>query len=345
MALDMTGLRERVTTPEAQEAFKRWFDAAPVHSGSVTSNRWGWQVARIVAKNAAVRARGLVVASEAPRPYADTLDHDGIVVIPDYLSPARHQQVRDASDQYASSPHLRDIGGENGSGLRFLSGHVVSDQADDAGAVLDRTFAGDPLFRALAEHVIHRRVRGPMILVFQSLELPAGRVDDQDREQLLHVDKFFSCAKAIYFPDEVTEADSPFVYCPGSHRLTLERLRYERTMSVREAMVRAGRADQIEPGAQIGFERGRNVVGPEFRDRLGLEERPITCAANTLVVVNNRGFHHRGELQPGARRRSLWVNFYPYQRPRYGQVAFRLAKRAVDTDDVPRTLPEVHRPG
>ena len=296
-------------------------------------------------KNAAVRARGLAIPSGAPRPYREALDRDGIVLIPDYLSAERHRQVLDAVDDYAFSPHLRDIGAENGSGLVYRSGHVVSDQANDAGAVLNRTFAGDPLLLALAEHVIHRRVRAPLILVYQSLELPSGRTDDQDREQLLHVDKFFSCAKAIYFPDQVTAADSPFVYCPGSHRLSLERLRYEQAMSVREAMLRSGRAAELAPGPQIGFERGRNVVGPEFRQRLRLDERPIICPGNTLVVVNNRGFHHRGVLAPGARRRSLWVNFYPYQRPHYGQLAFRLAKRTVDTNDVPRTLPEVHRQG
>ncbi len=343
MPLDMAGLRQRVTTPESQEAFKRWFDAAPLHSGTVAANQMGWQVARSLVKNAAVAARGLVVRPSAARAYTDVLDRDGMVAIPDYLPTDRHRLVLEAVDAYGGSPRLRDIGSENGSGLRYLSGHVVSDEAGGAGELLNAIFARDPLFVALAEHVIHRQVRPPLTLVYQQLEAPEGYADDKDREQLLHRDKFFSCAKAIYFPDPVTAADSPFVYCPGSHRLSRERLRFEYAISVRDAQLRAGRLASLEPDDLIGFERSRTVVGPEFRARLGLQERPVTCAANTLIMVNNRGFHRRGELQPGARRRSLWVNFYPYQRPRYGQLAFRAAKQAINTDDVPRALPEVHR--
>ena len=171
---------------------------------------------------------------------------------------------------------------------------------------------------------------------------PARRPRRLGPRPLLHTDKFYSCAKAIYFPDAVTEASSPFVYCPGSHRVSLERLRYEYAMSVREARLRAGQVGDFDSFDQVGFERSRNVVGDEFRRRLGLREQPMTCAANTLVVVNNRGFHRRGVLA-GCSAAVVLVNFYPYQRPVYGRVALRAAKRAVDTNDVARTLPAVHR--
>jgi hypothetical protein len=147
-----------------------------------------------------------------------------------------------------------------------------------------------------------------------------------------------SRAKAIYFVDEVNPESSPFVYCPGSHRLSVGRLRWEYAISVREAQMRAHRVGEFTDSDKIGFERSRNVIGSEFRRRLQLDERPITCPANTLVVVNNRGFHRRGVLRPGGRRRSLWVNFYPYQRPVYGRVAFAAAKRVIDTNNVPRDL-------
>ncbi len=343
MGLDLGAIKERVRTPEAQDSFKRWFDAAPLHSGPVVANQLGWQVSRSLAKNGFVRARGLLRRPPVPAAFARALDQDGIVAIPDYLAPADHERVLDALDGYVCSPHLRDIGSENGSGLTYWSGHVVSDEPEDSGMVLIGTFAADSLIVSLAEHVIHRHVRPPLTLVFQSLEVPEGGRDDRDREQLLHADKFFSCAKAIYFPDAVTEGSSPFVYCPGSHRLTAERLRYEYAMSVREAQLRAGQVARYDDFDAIGFERSRNVVGPAFRSSLALREQPITCAPNTLVVVNNRGFHRRGELAAGERRRSLWVNFYPYQRPVYGRAAFWAAKRVVDTDDVPRTLPAMHR--
>ncbi len=70
-------------------------------------------------------------------------------------------------------------------------------------------------------------------------------------------------------------------------------------MGVRESLLRAGRLDPEAVDDEIGLERARNVAGPEFCRRLGLVEKPLVCEANTLLVVNNRGFHHRGVLAPG----------------------------------------------
>ena len=42
-------VQSRLTTPDMQARFKRWFDAAPIYSGSIVANRGGWQVVRSVA--------------------------------------------------------------------------------------------------------------------------------------------------------------------------------------------------------------------------------------------------------------------------------------------------------
>jgi len=276
-----------------------------------------------------------------PVELAAALDEEGIVIIPDYLPDDRYHAVRAAYAEYASSRHVRDIGGENNSNIVFEYGHVISDDPDDAGAVLNATLADDPLIVGLAEHIIHRKIRRPLTLLFQRLELDAAD-DITDREQLLHTDKFFPCAKAIYFVDAVNDDSSPFVYCPRSHRMTSERLRWERVMSTREAMLKAQRIGEFDEFDEVAFERSRNVIGSEFRARLQLAERPVTCNGNTLVVVNNQGFHRRGKLVRGATRRSLWINFYEYQRPFYGRLAFRAAKRVIDTNDVPRNLAAIN---
>jgi hypothetical protein len=342
MAGSSISLRERVSAPEVQDAFKRWFDASPAYSGSVTVNRLGWQVLRTVAKNTAITVRPRRAGAHLPLEYTRALDRDGIVVIPDYLSTERYQRLRAAFTRYADSSLVRDIGDENDSHLVYRTGPVVSEHPGDAAEQMATILASDPLILGLAEYVIHRRIHGPLKVVYQDL-VYGESPDDNDREQLLHTDKYFSCAKAIYFVDAVTSESSPFVYCPGSHRLTVERLRWEHAMSTREALLRSERVDEFDRFERVGFDRSRNTVGPDSRSRLALVERPITCGPNTLVVVNNRGFHRRGSLAPGERRRSLWVNFYPYQRPPYGRLAFRAAKRFFDTDNVPRSLADVHR--
>jgi hypothetical protein len=330
-------LRDRVSSPEGQDLFKRWFDASPIYSGGPVANRLGWQVLRTSTKRTGIVARRRARPPIVAPAYAESLRRDGIVVIPDFLAPDEHLQVRAAFDRYRSSRRVRDIGAENGSGIGFVSGPVVADHPDDDATVLNALLASDPRIAALGQQVIGRSVRGDLRLVLQELELRDGQVDDRDREQILHADKAYPCAKAIYAVDEVTEGSSPFVYCPGTHRLTVERLRYEYAMSVEEARRRRG-AD-VDGDKGIVVERSRTVMGDELRHRLGIEERPITCPANTLVVVDNAGFHRRGALASGHSRRTLWVNFYPYQRPWYGKVAFRAVKSVLDTDHVTRALP------
>src|SRR3954468_2167361 len=142
-------LRQRGTPPTAQDAFKRWFDASPAYSGNVLPNRLGWQVARTVAKNGAIALRGATAAPEVPTEYAAALDDDGILVIPDYLNGDRHRRLVEACDVYGSSQHVRDIGAENGSGLIYRSGQVISDAPSDAAAVINALLASDPLICAL----------------------------------------------------------------------------------------------------------------------------------------------------------------------------------------------------
>jgi hypothetical protein len=84
-------------------------------------------------------------------------------------------------------------------------------------------------------------------------------------------------------------------------------------------------------------------MGESVKAALNIHERPIVCGPNTLIITNNAGFHRRGRLARDEERRTLWINFYPYQRPWYGKLAFRLAKSFIDTDSVPRQLSERNR--
>ena len=335
--------RERVKSPAAQDAFKRWFDAAPLYSGSILANRFGWQVIRTMAKRVAIETRRTIRHRRAPQVLAETLERDGIVVIPNYLSEQRYADISRAFGAYSSSPRLRDIGDENGASIGYVTGPVISEGSNDAAFTINSILGTDEVIVALAEHAIGRKVRTPLRIIYQRLRIRDGDVDDFDREQILHADKAFPCIKAIYILDAISDRSSPFVYCPGSHRVTRERLRYEHVMGVREALLRAGRVSAFDPADGIDFVRSRNVMGGEFRKRLGIEERPMVCGANTLIITNNAGFHRRGRLEPGEVRRTLWINFYPYQRPWYGKLAFRAAKSVVDTDNVPRALQPIHR--
>ncbi len=236
-----SALRSRVTTPGAQLQFKRWFDAAPIYSGPPVANQLGWQITRTIAKRSAIAARRRILRSPITPDLAEALDRDGIVVVPDFLAAPDQALVRSAYEEYLEAPLMRDVGEENRTGIRYLTGPVATARRGDSGDVLTSVLGEDPRIAALAEHVIGRRVRMPLRLVLQELTLGDSTGDDSDREQVLHADKAYPCAKAIYAVDEIGSDASPFIYCPGTHRLTAERLRYEHAMGIEEALRRRGR--------------------------------------------------------------------------------------------------------
>ena len=53
-----------------------------------------------------------------------------------------------------------------------------------------------------------------------------------DPQTDLHIDTFHPTVKAFYFLTDVAEDEGPFVYVPGSHRLTPKRLQWEYEQSI-----------------------------------------------------------------------------------------------------------------
>src|SRR5438445_11177568 len=101
-----------------------------------------------------------------------------------------------------------------------------------------------------------------------------------DPQRGLHTDTFHPTVKAWLVLTGVTPDAMPFVYVPGSHRLTPQRLSWERRMSIRASQ----RANQPE----------RQLVRAISRDELAELGLPaptlIAAPANTLVVADTFGF-------------------------------------------------------
>jgi hypothetical protein len=113
-----------------------------------------------------------------------------------------------------------------------------------------------------------------------------------DPQTHFHSDTFHATAKAWLFLHDVAEADGPFVYVPGSHRLTPGRLDWERTQSLTAATA-------ADPHHGAGSFRA--TAGEIAAMGYGA---PVSFAvpANTLVVADTHGFHARGpSLRPSVR--------------------------------------------
>jgi hypothetical protein len=121
-----------------------------------------------------------------------------------------------------------------------------------------------------------------------------------DPQSSLHADTFHPAVKAWLFLSDVAADAGPFTYVPGSHRLTPERLAWERRMSLTAR-------DSLDADTRQGSFR----IDPSELPALALPEpRVFAVPANTLVVADTFGFHARG---PSAGR-SLRVEVWAYGR-------------------------------
>ena len=103
--------------------------------------------------------------------------------------------------------------------------------------------------------------------------------------------------KSWYFLDDVDERNGPFTYVPGSHKLSLARLRWEYRKSI-----------DISSNGDRYSGNGSFRLGDEDARQMGLSApKGFKVTANTLVVANTHGFHCRGQASERSTRTELWT--------------------------------------
>ncbi len=121
-----------------------------------------------------------------------------------------------------------------------------------------------------------------------------GSPDPQTR---FHADTFHSSVKAWLFLEDVPEDGGPFVFVPGSHRLTPRRLVWEREASI-----------EASHSADFQASRGSLRVGIDDLRAMGYEPpRSFAVPANTLIVADTLGYHARGLSPRPTVRVELWA--------------------------------------
>jgi hypothetical protein len=120
---------------------------------------------------------------------------------------------------------------------------------------------------------------------------------DPDPQTNLHADTFHPTVKAWLFLTDVAADEGPFVYVPGSHRMTPERLAWEKARSI-----------QASTGLDRLSSRGSLRIGAEELPAIGLPPpRTFAVPANTLIVADTSGFHARGPSARPSTRVEIWT--------------------------------------
>jgi len=258
--------------------------------GSRWLNEHGLHVARVrlaFRLAAARRTRLADLVSPADR---EDFARDGFVLRRDFLPAAVFAALRDQVKAYRGG--LREIT-EGDTIMRKIALDPQTLSALPALAGLLRS----PQWRGLIRYIGSRDAE-PVVWIQSLLRHAAD--GPRDPQTVLHADTFHPTVKAWLFLTDVAADAGAFTYVPGSHRLTPQRLEWERRMSLAAAHSSDGETRE-----------GSFRADPADLKALGLPEpRVFAVPANTLVVADTFGFHARG---PSAGR-SLRVEIWAYGR-------------------------------
>jgi hypothetical protein len=265
---------------------EKFFARNPV-IGSRWLNERGLHTARVAAACRLAELRRRRLARLVPPDDRRRLDRDGFIIKRDFLPPEIFtdllKQVRD----------LRAPAREMGEG-DTITRHIALDPAVLGAVPAARALLEAPLFRALLSYA-GSSAAAPMIYIQTVLSRALAGPPDPQTD--LHTDTFHPTVKAWLFLTDVAPDSMPFVYVPGSHRLTPERLAWERRMAIRASHA-AGQPESRLVRAVSSAELGGLGLPPP---------RAIAVPANTLVVADTFGFHARGPSAAPTTRVEIWA--------------------------------------
>jgi hypothetical protein len=265
---------------------EKFFARNPV-IGSRWLNERGLHTARAGLAHRLAARRRRRLAHLVPPEDRRQFDRDGFVVKRDFLPPELFADLV-AQVRALRAPAREMVEGDT------ITRHIALDPAVLARTPAARVLLETPQWRNLIGYA-GASAAAPMVYVQTIISAAVRGLPDPQTD--LHTDTFHPTVKAWLFLTDVAPDAMPFVYVPGSHRLTPQRLAWERRMSL---------AASQEPAE--GRHRLVRALAPGELDELGLPPpRAIAAPANTLVVADTFGFHARGPSAQPTTRVEIWA--------------------------------------
>ena len=290
---------------------KSVLEPAPYHSGPVWLNRAGWQLARMLPRHA---THGLRRARIAPAvaDYVAAAERTGIVVIPNFLPAADFESLLSYCRDLRQSPAMRREPNRQNSGVDWLYGPIAG--ADPDSEWVRKLIAHNPLLLDTVAGMVRRRITRSPQIAYQRLTMREDAAYVPDAEAVLHADRHFPTVKAYFSLNTSTQDNGAYVWAPGSHRMSMARLRHEYAYSVRQATFIRGGPKALPAGST---EAGMVKIDSKAWQAMDITEEHILTEPNTMVISNNFGFHRRGYFKRGAVREQIRLVFHYLEEPLY----------------------------
>ncbi|MCX2831516.1 phytanoyl-CoA dioxygenase family protein [Microbulbifer thermotolerans] len=259
--------------------------------GSYWLNLCGLHVARVVLAQVLFRFRLLLLAPLVPA--ADRRDFlkKGYILKENFLPQDEFQRLRQALQDYRGE--VREL--VEGT---TLTQRTFMTRAEREKLPALKAFADDPRLDHLMRYCSSKN-RPPLFYV-ENLCNHANVVPRPDPQRDMHADTFHPCVKGWLYIDSVDDDNGPYIYVPGSHRLTWRRLKWE----YRQSLEACKRGQARAPGR---YWDGSFRVSEQALREMGLAPVKFCVPANTLLIANVYGFHRRGEAERRSNRMTVWM--------------------------------------
>lgn len=279
-----------------------------LHKYSLT-NLLGIQIIRYPWLRFLTRIRHFFYKPNYPDHYR-RVRQDGIDFIENYVSKDKHLRLDEAFTFLCSIPQAELANQEilstsNSQALR-ISINDRSCSIYPEAAFIRECFLSDSKISELASDVVGYDLKTIPYMEIECITVPDDEVDIFSASQGYHVDRIQDCVKLLYFMDDVSSCDGAFEYVKGSHKTFFSKYVYQIAESFRITFhyIKSGFDENL---AVISDGPGRQA----FLDRfLQLDPNPVTPKSGTLSFSNHSGFHRRGTVRPGKKRRIVWFHFY-----------------------------------
>ena len=149
---------------------------------------------------------------------------------------------------------------------------------------------------------------GKPMIGFQMLENPISNEDNKDIQLALHSDRFYPCYKLYLSIDDNNIENGAYRYSRKSHKFSLKRVAHEYEYSIRNSLFNSG----FDLKNNVEFSRcvpNKNIFSLLYKNT-----ESIVTKKNSVVISNNKGFHSRGKMNKGSKRKQIRIVYYYLQR-------------------------------
>jgi len=259
--------------------------------GNYWLNLCGLHVARVVLAQLLFRFRLLLLAPLVPA--ADRRDFlkSGFILKENFLPEDQFRHLAEELQNYEGQ--VREF--VEGTTLTQRT-FMVRDAREGLPAL--KAFVEDPRLDRLMRYCSSKN-RPPLFYV-ENLCNHANVTPRPDPQRDMHADTFHPCVKGWLYIDAVDDSNGPYVYVPGSHRLSWRRLKWE----YRQSLEACRKGEARAPGR---YWDGSFRVSERDLEGMGFAPRKFCVPANTLLIGNVYGFHRRGEALAPSNRMTVWM--------------------------------------